>query len=176
MNTSKGKDLNISPDQLLLQSSTKAQMIEGEFPDGIYSVPGSYVEFAYRGILDHVALDILKGKRTITSLNESDLKGKGVLFSKNDVVVYNNNKKENYKAKNIVIATGSTATNLPGVEIDEERIISSTGALKLREPSMDFVSKFCEYRSRLYELSMGCSTARSGLYCYLDGTHKYWKI
>ena len=74
MNTSKGKDLNISPDQLLLQSSTKAQMIEGEFPDGIYSVPGSYVEFAYRGILDHVALDILKGKRTITSLNESDLK------------------------------------------------------------------------------------------------------
>ena len=31
------------------------------------------------------------------------LKGKGVLFSKNDVVVYNNNKKENYKSKNIVI-------------------------------------------------------------------------
>ena len=61
------------------------------------------------------------------------LKGKGVLFSKNDVVVYNNNKKENYKAKNIVIATGSDVTSLPGVTIDEKNIISSTGALSLNK-------------------------------------------
>ena len=61
------------------------------------------------------------------------LKGKGVLFSKNDVVVYNNNKKENYKAKNIVIATGSDATTVPGIEIDEKNIISSTGALSLNK-------------------------------------------
>ncbi len=33
--------------------------------------------------------------------------------------------------KNIVIATGSDVTPLPGVEIDEERIVSSTGALSL---------------------------------------------
>ena len=59
------------------------------------------------------------------------LKGKGVLFSKNDVVVYNNNKKENYKAKNIVIATGSDVTSVPGIKIDEKNIISSTGALSL---------------------------------------------
>jgi len=32
-------------------------------------------------------------------------------------------------AKNIIVATGSEATPLPGVEIDEERIVSSTGAL-----------------------------------------------
>jgi len=61
------------------------------------------------------------------------LKGKGVLFSKNDVVVYNNNKKENYKAKNIVIATGSDVASLPGVTIDEKNIISSTGALSLNK-------------------------------------------
>ncbi len=61
------------------------------------------------------------------------LKGKGVLFSKNDVVVYNNNKKENYKAKNIVIATGSNAATLPGITIDEKNIISSTGALSLNK-------------------------------------------
>ena len=61
------------------------------------------------------------------------LKGKGVLFSKNDVVVYNNNKKENYKAKNIVIATGSDATSVPGIKIDEKNIISSTGALSLNK-------------------------------------------
>lgn len=35
------------------------------------------------------------------------------------------------ETKNIVIATGSEVTPLPGVEIDEERIVSSTGALGL---------------------------------------------
>ena len=61
------------------------------------------------------------------------IKGKGVLFSKNDIVVYENNKKTNYKAKNIVIATGSAVTSLPGIEIDEKNIISSTGALSLKK-------------------------------------------
>ena len=36
------------------------------------------------------------------------------------------------QAKNIVIATGSEPTPLPGVEIDEERVVSSTGALSLK--------------------------------------------
>ena len=61
------------------------------------------------------------------------IKGKGVLFSKNDIVVYENNKKTNYKSKNIVIATGSAVTSLPGIEIDEKNIISSTGALSLNK-------------------------------------------
>ena len=59
------------------------------------------------------------------------IKGKGVIFSKNDVVVYDNNKKTIYKTKNIVIATGSEVSSLPGIEIDEKNIISSTGALSL---------------------------------------------
>src|SRR5215208_3105817 len=36
-------------------------------------------------------------------------------------------------AKNIVIATGSSVTPLPGIEIDQERIVDSTGALELPE-------------------------------------------
>ena len=57
-------------------------------------------------------------------------KGKGVLFSKNDIVVYESNKQRtNIKSKNIVIATGSEATSLPGINIDEKNIVSSTGAL-----------------------------------------------
>ena len=59
------------------------------------------------------------------------IRGKGVLFSKNDIVVYDNNKKANYTAKNIVIATGSTVASLPGIQIDEKNIVSSTGALSL---------------------------------------------
>ena len=61
------------------------------------------------------------------------LKGKGVLLSKNDVVVYKDNEKKNYKTKNIVIATGSHVASLPGIEIDEKNIISSTGALSLNK-------------------------------------------
>jgi dihydrolipoamide dehydrogenase len=36
-------------------------------------------------------------------------------------------------AKNIVIATGSSVTPLPGITIDQERIVDSTGALELAE-------------------------------------------
>ena len=34
---------------------------------------------------------------------------------------------------NIVIATGSDSANLPGIEIDEQRVVTSTGALELQE-------------------------------------------
>ncbi len=61
------------------------------------------------------------------------IKGKGVLFSNNHVVVYNNNNKVDYKAKYIVIATGSDVASLPGIKIDEKNIISSTGALSLNQ-------------------------------------------
>jgi dihydrolipoamide dehydrogenase len=37
-------------------------------------------------------------------------------------------------AKNIIIATGSDVAALPGIAIDEKQIVSSTGALSLREP------------------------------------------
>ena len=67
-------------------------------------------------------------------------KGKGVIFSKVDVVVYeSNNKRTNIKAKNIVIATGSSPTTLPGVEIDEKNIVSSTGALSFSEVPKDLI-------------------------------------
>ena len=61
-------------------------------------------------------------------------KGKGVLFSKNDIVVYESNEKRiNIKSKNIVIATGSTVTSLPGIEINEKNVVSSTGALSFEK-------------------------------------------
>ncbi|MDA7715087.1 dihydrolipoyl dehydrogenase [Pelagibacteraceae bacterium] len=66
--------------------------------------------------------------------------GKGVIFSKDDVVVYeSDNKKTNIKAKNIVIATGSSPTSLPGIEIDEKNIVSSTGALSFSEVPKDLI-------------------------------------
>ena len=44
-----------------------------------------------------------------------------------------NGKTQTVETKNIVIATGSDVTRLKGIEIDEKRIVSSTGALALEK-------------------------------------------
>jgi dihydrolipoamide dehydrogenase len=58
-------------------------------------------------------VDWLKGRAAFTSANSVDVAGKS------------------YTAKNIMIATGSSVTPLPGVEIDQKVIVDSTGALAL---------------------------------------------
>ncbi len=58
-------------------------------------------------------VDWLKGRAAFTSANSIDVAGK------------------NYTAKNIMVATGSSVTPLPGVEIDQKVIVDSTGALAL---------------------------------------------
>ncbi len=76
---------------------------------------------------------LTKGVEFLFKKNKvSYLKGKGVIFSPSNVVVYDQGKKTSYNTKNIVIATGSSAVSLPGVMIDEKNIISSTGALSLK--------------------------------------------
>ena len=83
---------------------------------------------------------LTKGVEFLFKKNKvSYLEGKGVLFSRNDVVVYNGEKKTSYKAKNIVLATGSSPTSLPGIEIDEKNIVSSTGALSFSEVPKDLL-------------------------------------
>ncbi len=37
------------------------------------------------------------------------------------------------ETKNIIIASGSVSASLPGIEIDEERVVTSTGAIKLKQ-------------------------------------------
>jgi len=67
------------------------------------------------------------------------IRGKGVPFSGNNVVVYENEKRQSFTTKNIVIATGSTPTSLPGIKIDEKNIVSSTGALSFSEVPKDLI-------------------------------------
>jgi dihydrolipoamide dehydrogenase len=57
------------------------------------------------------------------------LKGRAAFTGKNSVKVG----ERAVTAKNIVIATGSNVTPLPGVEIDHDRIVDSTSALELRQ-------------------------------------------
>ncbi|MCJ1471585.1 dihydrolipoamide dehydrogenase precursor [Lambiella insularis] len=42
-------------------------------------------------------------------------------------------KEQTVRAKNIIIATGSEATPFPGLEIDEKKVVTSTGAISLEE-------------------------------------------
>lgn len=60
------------------------------------------------------------------------LEGSAKFLDKNTIELTKaDGSKENITAKNFVIATGSEVTKLPGVEIDEKVIVSSTGALDL---------------------------------------------
>ena len=62
----------------------------------------------------------------------TSIEGHGKFLDKNTLEVTNaDGSKQKLTAKNFVIATGSEVTNLPGVEIDEKIIVSSTGALDL---------------------------------------------
>ena len=46
---------------------------------------------------------------------------------------------DTFDAKHIIIASGSDVATLPGVEIDEETVVSSTGALSLKKPPKKLV-------------------------------------
>ena len=76
-------------------------------------------------------LTLTKGVEFLFKKNKiAHLKGEGSITSKNIVTVTGDSgKKNSYKTKNIVIATGSVTTSLPGIKIDEKTIVSSTGAL-----------------------------------------------
>ena len=59
------------------------------------------------------------------------IRGRGHIAGAGKVEVDGDNGKQMLETRHIVIATGSEVTPLPGVEIDEKRIVSSTGALAL---------------------------------------------
>jgi len=64
----------------------------------------------------------------------SYFKGTGSIIGNNQVSVKSDdNKEEKIETKNIIVATGSDPVSLPGIKFDEEKIVSSTGALSLKE-------------------------------------------
>ena len=61
-------------------------------------------------------------------------KGTGSFKSKNEILIKDDKNKETLiSADKTIIATGSLPVSLPGVEIDEKVIVSSTGALNLNK-------------------------------------------
>lgn len=63
-----------------------------------------------------------------------NVKGSAKIVGPNEVeVVKADGSKESWRAKNIVVATGSEIQALPGLIIDEKTVVSSTGALSLEK-------------------------------------------
>ena len=82
---------------------------------------------------DKVVGDLTKGIEFLFKKNKVTwLKGKAEIVKAGSVkVTGEGGKAATYAAKSIMIATGSDVARIPGVEIDEKRIVSSTGALTL---------------------------------------------
>jgi dihydrolipoamide dehydrogenase len=59
--------------------------------------------------------------------------GTAKIISSNEIEINNNGKIEKIHAEKIIIATGSTPTILPNIDIDETHIVTSTGALDLKK-------------------------------------------
>jgi dihydrolipoamide dehydrogenase len=78
-----------------------------------------------KGNVDGVAFLLRKNKA-------DHFHGSGRIVAPGKVeVTFINGEKQEVGAKAIVIATGSDVTQLPGIEIDEKTVVSSTGALSL---------------------------------------------
>lgn len=81
-----------------------------------------------------VVKDNTAGIEFLFKKNKIDwIKGKGRISAKGEVTVEGEGGAEVVGAKNIIIATGSESIPVPGVEVDEQRIVTSTGALELTE-------------------------------------------
>lgn len=78
---------------------------------------------------DEAVEGLTKGVEFLMKKNKVDVYlGAGEIVAPGKVKIAGDNPQE-LSTKNIIIATGSEVTPLPGVEIDEEQIVSSTGAL-----------------------------------------------
>jgi dihydrolipoamide dehydrogenase len=82
---------------------------------------------------EKVVTDLTKGIEFLFKKHKiSWLKGLGRLAGSGKVEVKDEaGKSETVTAKNIIIATGSESTRIPGLTIDEKQIVTSTGALAL---------------------------------------------
>jgi dihydrolipoamide dehydrogenase len=131
-----GTCLNVGciPSKALLQSSEKYTEAKGHL--AAHGVKLGKVELDLATMLgrkNKVVDELTKGIEFLFKKNKIDyLKGAGSIPKAGQVVVsLSDGGSQAVETKNILIATGSETTPLPGVEIDEKQIVSSTGALDL---------------------------------------------
>jgi len=131
-----GTCLNIGciPSKALLQSSEKfAEARQGLAEHGVTVGEVGLDLGAMMGRKDKVVTTLTRGVEFLFRKNKIDwLKGKATIAAPERLVVTGGDGAvQEIGARSIIIATGSESTPLPGVDIDERRIVSSTGALSL---------------------------------------------
>lgn len=139
-----GTCLNVGciPSKALLQSSEL--YAEAKHGLGQHGVKLGNVELdlaAMLGRKDKVVDGLTKGIELLFRKNKvAYLKGAGRLAGNGKVTVaLADGGESTVAAKHIVIATGSESMPLPGVEVDEQQIVTSTGALSLAKVPERFV-------------------------------------
>ena len=128
-----GTCLNVGciPSKALLQSSEEFEKARHALKD-------------HGVMVGDVTLDLTRMQARKGEVVTANTKGVEFLFRKNKVTWLKGTGKITapgtvdvdgtaYSAKNIVIATGSESVPLPGVEIDEKQVVTSTGALELEK-------------------------------------------
>jgi dihydrolipoamide dehydrogenase len=133
-----GTCLNVGciPSKALLHSShLYEEAKEGMAAHGVIASNVTLDLKLMMGHKDSVVDDTIKGVDYLMKKNKIErLIGTGSISAPGSVTVTDNKGKSNtITTKNIVIATGSEVSPLPGVEIDERLIVSSTGALTLKK-------------------------------------------
>jgi dihydrolipoamide dehydrogenase len=127
-----GTCLNVGciPSKALLHSSEiYAETAHGLAEHGVSAGQVSLDLGAMMGRKDKIVGDLTKGVEFLFKKNKIDyLLGEGRISGAGEVTVGG---KDSIKAERILIATGSESLPLPGVEVDEKRIVTSTGALAL---------------------------------------------
>ena len=131
-----GTCLNVGciPSKALLQSSEKYAEATSHLADYGIKVDGVALDFpAMMARKDGVVKKFTKGIEGLFKKNKvTYLKGWGSVPAAGTVrVAAGNGEVTEVTTKNIVIATGSDVVSLPFIAIDENRIVSSTGALSL---------------------------------------------
>jgi len=139
-----GTCLNVGciPSKSLLNSSEMYHKAQKEFKN--LGIEATNIKLNLQKMMankNKSVLTLTKGVEFLFKKNKiSHLKGTGSILDNNTVVVIDDSKKKViYKAKNIIIATGSISTSLPGIKIDEKIIVSSTGALIFDKPPKDLI-------------------------------------
>jgi len=132
-----GTCLNVGcmPSKALLHASEYYDKAKGEFAAlGIEVSPKLNLPQMMKQKADSVA-GLTKGVEFLFKKNKVDwLKGAGRLAGVGKVVVKDQDGAEiTHEAKHVVLATGSEPAPLKGVEVDQKRIVDSTGALSLPE-------------------------------------------
>ena len=136
-NTLGGTCLNVGciPSKALLDSSEHYHNAHKNFETHGISVENLKVDLSQmiarkNSVVEQTTkgINFLMDKNKITVFH-----GLGSFKDKNHIIIKSENGEEEIESKNTIIATGSKPSTLPFIEIDKERIITSTEALNMKE-------------------------------------------